>query len=285
MSDYRFGFSEFTTWPWSFARDVERYAKHGATEIEICEFKLAHEDASQLKNLGALTPSSVQMKVHSVFPDTMAPTPHDPRDRMAAMKRAITASAPYLPKGTPFIVITGAAPNFDVRQAIERTIEALHELGEHAAHHGMAVAFEPLSPVTMHTDTAVWLLEQGVEIVERVAHPSVGICIDSWNVWLSRDLDALIHRCGSRIRVVQLSDWRMPRATADRYTLGDGEIPLASLMREIRRTGYSGPWVVEILSALHLEGSLWKQDLDDVLERNRRAFERLWDESAPEVRR
>ena len=279
--DVRFGFSEFTTWPWSFARDVERYPKHGATHIEICEFKLAHEDAAQLKDLGGLTPSSVQMKIHSVFPDTMARTPLDPADRIAAMKRAIAMSAPHLPKGTPFIVITGAAPNADVRHAIDRTSDALRELGDHAARHGMAIAFEPLSPATMHTDTAVWMLEQGVELVERVAHPSVGICIDSWNVWLSRDLDALIERCGARIRVVQLSDWRMPRATADRYTLGDGEIPLAPMMRAIRRTGYAGPWVVEILSALHLEGSLWKEDLDDVLERNRRAFERLWDESAP----
>ena len=31
----KFGFSEFTTWPWSFGKDIAEYPKHGATHIEI----------------------------------------------------------------------------------------------------------------------------------------------------------------------------------------------------------------------------------------------------------
>lgn len=281
---YRFGFSEFTTWPWPFARDVERYPKHGATEIEICEFKLAHGDITALEDLGSLKPASVQMGVHSVFVDSMASTPEDPKDRIAAMKDAIAASAPYLPPKTPFVAITGIAPDKNVKRAVDMTVDALREVGEAAAERGMTVAFEPLNPVNVHTDTAVWSLESGLEIVERVAHPNVGICIDTWNVWQSRDLTKLIGECGKRILLVQMSDWKTPRSTADRYSLGSGEIPLADMMREIRRTGYEGPWIVEILSSLHLEGSLWKQNLDDVLEENYRAFTRLWTESAPNAR-
>jgi sugar phosphate isomerase/epimerase len=71
----------------------------------------------------------------------------------------------------------------------------------------------------------------------------------------------------------------MPRSTADRFTLGQGEIPLAKMIRAIRATGYTGPWVVEILSSLHLDGSLWKSDMDDVLQKNHEAFDRLWRES------
>lgn len=278
---YRFGFSEFTTWPWSLKQDVERYPLHGATDIEICEFKLAHENYELLRDLGGLRPASVQMQVHAVFVDSMASRPEDPKDRIAAMKRAIAGSAPYLPQGTPFVVITGIAPNGDVRYAVERTAQALAELGDAAAGCGMRIAFEPLSPVNVHTDTAIWTLEQGIELVERVAHPNVGICIDSWNVWEGKNVDALIERCGQRIFLVQLSDWQTPRSTADRFTLGDGVIPLAPMMRAIRRAGYEGAWVVEILSSLHLDGSLWKADLDGVLERNRRAFEQLWNDSAP----
>ncbi len=43
-TSYRFGVSEFTTWPWSFERDVERYPAHGIDVIEICEFKLNRDD-------------------------------------------------------------------------------------------------------------------------------------------------------------------------------------------------------------------------------------------------
>ena len=57
-----FGVSEFTTWPWSFERDVGRYAAHGIPAIEVCAFKLDKNDwAPQLKAItdAGLTVSSV----------------------------------------------------------------------------------------------------------------------------------------------------------------------------------------------------------------------------------
>ncbi|HKU68124.1 MAG TPA: sugar phosphate isomerase/epimerase family protein [Candidatus Baltobacteraceae bacterium] len=279
---YRFGFSEFTTWPWAFKKDVERYSAHGADCIEVCEFKLAHDDyGDDLASIAkaGMTVASVQAKVHSIFVDSMAPVPKDPRDRVRAIRDAIELSAPHLPKDTPFIVITGAPPDGNMREAIETTVESLKELGDVAARHGMKIAFEPLSPINVNTDTAVWGLDHGLDLVERVNHPAVGICVDTWNVWETPDLPQVIRRCGNRILVVQLSDWKTPRSTADRYSLGTGEIDLAGTIRAIRATGFAGPWVVEILSSLHLDGSLWKSDMDDVLRKNREAFERLWNES------
>lgn len=277
-----FGFSEFTTWPWPFRRDVEEYPKSGASVMEVCEFKLAHNDYArelQLLESGGLRASSVQMKVHSVFVDSMANKPEDPPDRISAMKEAIAMSAPHLPKGTPFIVITGIPPQGNIRAAVDRTIEALKEVGDFAAEHGMRIAFEPLSPVNLHKDTAVWYLDQGLEVVQKVNHPAVGVCVDTWNVWQTPRLDDVIRQCGDRIFLVQLSDWKTPRSSADRFSLGDGEIPLAEIVSSIRKTGYDGAWVVEILSSLHLDGSLWKSDLNAVLQKNRDAFEKLWNQT------
>ena len=45
------------------------------------------------------------------------------------------------------------------------------KLGEHAARHEMRIAFEPLSPVNIHTDTSIWYLDQGIELVDRVNQP------------------------------------------------------------------------------------------------------------------
>jgi sugar phosphate isomerase/epimerase len=281
---YRFGFSEFTTWPWSFKKDVECYKAQGADCIEVCEFKLAHNDyGEQLQFIGrqGLTVASVQAKVHSIFVDSMAPTPKDPQDRVQAIKDAIALSAPHLPKDTPFIVITGVAPEGNARKAVETTVESLKELGDFAAKHHVKIAFEPLNPININTDTAVWGLDHGLDLVEKVNHEAVGICIDTWNIWETPDLEGVIRRCGKRILVIQLSDWRMPRSTADRYTLGQGEIPLAKIFRAVRETGFAGPWVVEILSSLHLDGSLWKSDMEEMLRKNHEAFDRLWRESDP----
>jgi sugar phosphate isomerase/epimerase len=279
---YRFGFSEFTTWPWSLKQDVEHYKKHGADCIEVCEFKLAHNDyGDQLKFIEkqGLSVASIQAKVHSVFVDSMAPAPKDPADRVQAIKEAIELSAPLVPKDTPFVVITGIPPEGNMRKAVEKTIESLKQLGDFAAKHHVRIAFEPLNPINVNTDTAVWRLDHGLDLVEKVNHPAVGICVDIWNIWETPDLEEVIRQCGSRILLIQLSDWKMPRSTADRYTLGQGDIPLAKIIRAVRQTGYQGPWVVEILSSLHLDGSLWKADMDEVLRKNHEAFDRLWNET------
>jgi sugar phosphate isomerase/epimerase len=152
-------------------------------------------------------------------------------------------------------------------------------LGDFAQQHGVTVAFEPLNPVNLNTDTAVWGLDRGLELVDRVGHPAVGICIDTWNIWETPNVEEVIRQCGKRISAIQLSDWRTPRSTADRFTLGEGEIPLARLIRAIRATGYAGAWTVEILSSEHLQGSLWKSDMNEVLRKNCEAFERLWKET------
>jgi sugar phosphate isomerase/epimerase len=284
VAPYRFGFSEFTTWPWSFKKDVQCYKAQGADCIEVCEFKLAHNDyGEQLQYIDrqGLTVASVQAKVHSIFVDSMAPTPKDPHDRVHAIKEAIELSAPHVPRDTPFIVITGAPPEGNMRKAVETTVDSLKELGDFAAKHHVKIAFEPLNPININTDTAVWGLDHGLDLVERVNHEAVGICIDTWNIWETPNLQEVIRRCGKRILVIQLSDWKVPRSTADRYTLGQGEIPLAKIFRAVRETGYAGPWVVEILSSLHLDGSLWKSDMEEMLRKNYEAFDRLWRESEP----
>jgi len=280
----KFGFSEFTTWPWSLEEDVHEYKAAGAEWIEVCEFKLPQHEYARGLQLAAdsgLTVGSVQAKIHSIFPDSMESITKEPRDRIAAIKDAIKLSAPILPAGTPFIVITGIAPEANMRKAVELTTEALKELGDFAGEHGMKIAFEPLNPINLHLDTAVWGLDRGLELVELVNHPDVGICIDTWNIWETPNLYDVIAACGKQILVIQASDWKMPRSPADRYSLGDGELPLADMFRAIRKTGFDGPWVVEILSSLHLEGSLWKGDMKAMLRKNRDAFMQLWAESSP----
>jgi sugar phosphate isomerase/epimerase len=281
-SQLPFGVSQFTTWPWSFERDVERYAAHGIPAIEVCAFKLDRNDyAPQLGAIqrAGLTVSSVQTQVHSLFPDSLAAQPAAPEDRVRHIKTAIDRIAPHVPEQTPFVVITGAAPGGDGARVYEKALEAFADLAEFAAGRKMRLAFEPLNPVLFNTDTALWGLDQGLELVRRVGHDALGLCVDTWNIFQTPDLHDVIRACGDRIFLVQVSDWHRPRSGADRLSLGDGEIDNAAIVRTIRETGYLGPYVLEIFSGESLPGSIWRADLDAVLQRNVRAFERLWEES------
>lgn len=276
----RFGISEFTTWPWSFERDVARYASHGVDAIEICEFKLDRDDyRPQLRSIAAsgLGVSSVQTTVHSLFPDSLAPTPRLPADRVRHMKDAIDRIAPHVPGGVPFVVITGAAPAGDTRLVYEACVEAFADLATFAAARGVRIAFEPLNPVLLNTDTALWGLDQALELVRKIDHPALGLCLDTWNVFQTPDLPAVIEDCAERIFLVQISDWHRPRSGADRIGLGEGSIDNAAIVRSARSAGYAGPYVLEIFSDESLPDSIWRSDLDEVIDRNEAAFVRIWD--------
>ena len=275
----RFGVSEFTTWPWSFERDLERYDAHGIGAIEVCEFKLNRDDyRPQLESIGTagMIVSSVQSTVHSIFPDSLAPAPSDPDDRIRHIKNAIARIAPYVPEGTPFVVITGAAPGGDGQRVYEKCTGALSDLADFAAERGMRIAYEPLNPVLFNTDTALWGLDDALALIRLVDHPALGICLDTWNVFQTPNLHDVIRACNDRIFVVQVSDWRRPRAGADRVSLGDGLIDNATILKTVRETGFAGWFVLEIFSSESLPDSIWRADLDDVLTHNVRAFAQIW---------
>lgn len=279
-----FGVSEFTTWPWSFERDVERYAAHGVPAIEVCEFKLDRDDYTpQLTAIAGagLTASSVQTEVHSLFPDSLAPQPTAPDDRVRHIKMAIERIAPHVPEQTPFVVITGVAPGGDTERVYQKALEAFDDLAEFAAKRRMRLAYEPLNPVLFNTDTALWGLDQALELVRRVGHEAFGLCVDTWNIFQTPGLHEVIRTCGDRIFLVQVSDWHRPRSGADRISLGDGEIDNAAIVRTIRETGYSGYYVLEIFSGESLPNSIWRSDLDATLQKNLSAFESIWERSAP----
>ena len=274
----RFGISQFTTTPWPFERDLLEYPRAGAGWIEICEFKLDRADyAPQFNALSraGLRVSSVQPAVHAVYPDSLAPAPLDPQLRLRHFERSMERIAPHVPPGTPFVVISGAAPNGDNAGVYATLLEALPRLADRAAQLGVRLAFEPLNPVLFHTDTALWGLDAALELVERVDHAQLGICLDTWNVFQTPDLIATIERARGKIFVVQISDWQRPRSNADRRSLGDGTIPTGKLMTAIERAGYQGPYVLEIFSEESLPDSLWAGDISAHLQRNGNAFAAL----------
>jgi sugar phosphate isomerase/epimerase len=195
------------------------------------------------------------------------------------MKAAIERIAPHVPAQVPFVVITGAAPGGDTRMVYERAVTAFAELATFAAERGVRMAYEPLNPVLFNTDTALWGLDQALELVRRVDHPALGICLDTWNIFQTPNLHEVIRECGERIFLVQVSDWHQPRSGADRISLGDGTIDNAAIMRACREAGYAGPFVLEIFSDESLPDSIWRADLDEVIDCNVAAFVRLWDES------
>jgi sugar phosphate isomerase/epimerase len=274
---FAFGVSEFTTMPWSFETDVERYAALGVAAIELCEQKLDERRfAEQVAMIAAhgMSVSGVQPLVRTFLASRMQPDPSAVQDRVARLRLSIERLARFAP-GSPFIVNTGAHAKGDMADAIAVATRELKALGPFAADHGVKIALEPLNPTSVNIESAIWTVSQALEIIEGAASEAVGLCLDYWNIWQNADIEADIRRAGDRIFTVQASDWRTPRSFADRVTPGDGSIPLGRLLKTTYEAGYRGACTVEIFSE-DVADSLYDGDLETVIQRSRAGLEAAW---------
>lgn len=279
MTDaYRFGVSEFTTWPWSFEEDVTNYIALGVDAIEICEFKLdatrAEEQIAHAISAG-LEISSVQPRLHSLFPDQPRPEPQEPAERMTLFRETIRRFGKAAP-GTTLVTITGAAPGGNYREAFATAAREYRLLADFAADHGVQIAVEPLNPILMNVDTFISTIPDALRIVDAVDCPNFGVFLDVWHLWQDPAVIERIRSCGDRIFGVHVNDWHTPRCFGDRTIIGQGEIVLSPLIQAIRGTGYRGAYTLEIFSDESLPDSLWRTDLRELIAANQRGFDAVW---------
>lgn len=130
-------------------------------------------------------------------------------------------------------------------KVVTRELKALAPV---AADNGIKLALEPLNPTSVNVESAIWTIDQALDVIEAAGCDEVGLCFDYWNIWQNADVEAAVARAGDRIFTTQASDWRTPRSFADRIVPGDGTIPLARLIAATRAAGFKGPYVVEIFS-------------------------------------
>jgi len=132
----------------------------------------------------------------------------------------------------------------------ERAAADLHELGERAARRGLLVGYEALSwgrHVNDHRDA--W------RIVQRAAHPAVGLILDTFHT-LARGIDPASIRAipAERIFAIQVAD--APKVDADfqtwsrrlRTVPGEGELAIGDFLDAADATGYDGHYGLEIFN-------------------------------------
>src|SRR5690606_28176305 len=102
-------------------------------------------------------------------------------------------------------------------------------------------------------------VDVGLEIVEGANQPNGGLDIDVWHVTRGGNDYSEIAKIPSRYMIcVELNDamkeingtlWN--DTAHHRQLCGEGEWDLASFVANVKKTGFQGPWGVEIISAIH----------------------------------
>jgi 4-hydroxyphenylpyruvate dioxygenase len=151
--------------------------------------------------------------------------------------------------GTPLLLVCSSTSPEAVDD-MARVAADLHDLGELASRFGVVIGFEALAWGRHIND-----YRQAWDAVRRADHGHVGLILDSFHI-LSRRLpvDAIAEIPAARIVLVQTAD--APGTEMDLLFLsrhyrcfpGQGDLPVAAMMRKLDEIGYQGPISHEIFS-------------------------------------
>jgi sugar phosphate isomerase/epimerase len=91
----------------------------------------------------------------------------------------------------------------------------------------------------------VHTLRDSIDLARRL---DTGVCMEMNACWAERSLAATIRAGVDRLRLVQVSDFRVGTiASSQRLVPGDGDIPIGSIVAELLAAGYDGVFELELI--------------------------------------
>ncbi len=263
----RFSVNQITTPGWSFAHDVEAYARAGAAGIGIAIRKLEAigvESARHLVRAAGLQVSCLTSSGRFPLGDA-----DGERTALERTRRHLAAAAAL--GADCLMVLPGANPGLSWEEAAGRARPLFESLVGAAEAAGVRLAVEPTSQLRM--DLAfLHSFDEALDFVDTIDSPWLGVVLEVNNAWIERRLYENIARRMARIGLVQVNDFKVGTlAASERVVMGDGDIPLRRICGALAAAGYGRWYDIELLGpAIEAEG------YDAVVPRAVARFRELW---------
>ncbi|MES1161960.1 MAG: TIM barrel protein, partial [Rhizobacter sp.] len=156
--------------------------------------------------------------------------------------------------GAPLVLVCSNTSPLSLNDP-ELAAAQLHELADRAARRNLRIGFEALA-----WGRHVNRYRQAWDIVERAAHPHLGLILDSFHTLsLNDDPAGIASIPGEKIFFLQMAD--APRLAMDvlqwarhyRCFPGQGQFELDNFFEQVLRSGYAGPLSLEIFNDIFRE--------------------------------
>ena len=254
--------SQLSTLRWGFEEDAEAYAKRGFTGIGVYRPKLEDFGLDRAIELLAET----QLRVTSLswaggftgsdgraYEDAVA-------DALGAVRDAANLRAETL------IVLAGGRNNH-IRNHARRTLcEALKDIAATAEEFGVRLSLEPIHPGCGDEWSFVNDLRSTLDIIEAVDTAQIGIVLDTYHVGMDEDVVRWLPDVVPHLQLVQLGDAKhSPLGEMNRCLLGEGCVPLQTILGTLAEQGYRGPLEVELIGE-DVEPLPYEEILDHTVE-------------------
>ncbi len=263
----RLSLNETTTFRWSFEEDVHHYSGAGIPAIGVWRHKLSDcgkERAGELLEESGLAVSHLHWA--GGF------TGSDGRSFRASVDDAMEAlrTAAVL-KTNCLVVYSGARAGHTVNHARRLMKEALKELAPAAEDMGVHLAIEPMHPGCAKEFTFLTSVDEVLELRDAVGSSAVKLLYDAYHLGHEENCAERIATFADRVALVQLGDGRQtPSVEQSRCRLGEGVVPLTSIVRAFLDAGYDGDFDVELMGE-----EIETIDYHDLIDHAKQAFERL----------
>jgi sugar phosphate isomerase/epimerase len=235
--------SAISTFRLPLLEDLEFWERHGITAVGVSVAKLeAHGWDDGLARLADAVAGGLDVaNLIGLGPFTLAEPSSWPRQQ-ERLARAVDAAA-RLDAGC-LVCTTGPAGPLDWDEAADALAVAWEPVLHEARTREVTVSLEHTNSLRVDVGF-VHSLRDALDVADRLG---VGVCMEVNACWAERDLAATIHRNVDRIRLVQVSDFRVGTlCTPDRLVPGDGDIPLERILRTLEQAGYRGRYDLEVI--------------------------------------
>jgi sugar phosphate isomerase/epimerase len=235
----RVSVSAISTWTWSLAEDIAFWQGAGISSVGLALKKLeaAGLPAAVERILEADLSVTNVLALGFDLTDRSCWPVHQAR-LVAGVEAAVQVRAGC------FVVTTGPARQLTWEEAAERFAEAIGPVRDAAADGGVPLLLEHTH--SLRADVGfVHTLRDAVALGEQVG---IDVLLECNACWAERALGSTIAAGIGRIRLVQVSDYRVgTRCTPDRLVPGDGDIPLRRIIGQVLAAGYPGVFDLELI--------------------------------------
>ncbi len=236
--------SQLSTLRWNLEEDVEAYVARGFTGIGVYRPKL--EDFGIDRAVELFAESEMQVTSLSWAGGF---TGSDGRAYQDAVADAINAVHDAAILQAETLIVLAGGRNNHIRNHARRTLcEALREVSSVAEDFGVRLSVEPIHPGCGEEWSFVNDLRSTLDIIETVASPALGIVLDTYHVGMDKEVVRWLPDVVPHLHLVQLGDAKhSPLGEMNRCLLGDGCVPLQTILATLADHQYSGPLEVELI--------------------------------------
>lgn len=261
----RFSINEMTTYRWTFEEDVQHCAEAGIPALGAWRWKLS--DFGEEKGIELLAEYGLAVSSLHWAGGFTGSDGRTFKDSLLDAEEAIRLASAL--RADCLVVYSGSRGGHTQGHARRLLRLGLTEMLPLASECGVTLVLEPMPAVCAGNWTFLTDIDETLQVLDEFHSPHLKLAIDTHHFGHDPAFVSRLPKLASCVGLVHLSDGRSPpECEQNRCRLGEGAVPLDTIMPTLLRHGFEGYFDIKLMGE-EIEAS----DYLGLIAHSRRAFE------------